>query len=71
MSRHSDDVAALLAELGMERALPVGHSMGAFVSVVVAHRHPQLMNRLILVDGGLPLEIPDGMAPPRPQPGSP
>lgn len=63
MSRHADDVAALLAELGVERALPVGHSMGAFVSVVLAHRHPHLMDRLILVDGGLPLEIPDGVAP--------
>lgn len=64
MARHADDVAALLAHLGVERALPVGHSMGAFVSVVLAHRHPHLMDRLVLVDGGLPLQIPDGVTAP-------
>ncbi|TRY18278.1 alpha/beta hydrolase [Tessaracoccus rhinocerotis] len=63
MSRHADDVAALLAHLGVGRVLPVGHSMGAFVSVVLAHRHPQLMDRLVLVDGGIPLQLPDGVDP--------
>ncbi|MCC2594019.1 alpha/beta hydrolase [Tessaracoccus sp. OS52] len=61
MVRHADDVAALLAHLGVEHVLPVGHSMGAFVSVVLAHRYPHLMDRLVLVDGGIPLRIPDGM----------
>lgn len=63
MSRHADDVAALLEHLGAERVLPVGHSMGAFVSVVLAHRHPGLMDRLVLIDGGIPLQLPDGVDP--------
>lgn len=63
MARHADDVAHALAHLGITRALPVGHSMGAFVAVVLAHRHPSLMDRLVLVDGGMPLELPEGAAP--------
>ncbi|GAB3815308.1 hypothetical protein GCM10028820_12540 [Tessaracoccus terricola] len=63
MARHADDVAALLDHLGVASVLPVGHSMGAFVSVVLAHRHPQLMDRLVLVDGGIPLQLPDGVDP--------
>ncbi|SDL49694.1 alpha/beta fold hydrolase [Tessaracoccus oleiagri] len=63
MARHADDVAEVLDHLGIERALPVGHSMGAFVAVVLAHRHPRFMDRLVLVDGGMPLELPAGVAP--------
>lgn len=62
MAQHADDVAALLDHLGVEQALPVGHSMGAFVSVVLAHRHPRIAERLVLVDGGIPLELPEGVA---------
>ncbi len=58
MVAHADDLAAVLDALGIERALVVGHSMGAFVSVVFAHRHPERVARLLLVDGGLPLQAP-------------
>ncbi|WP_225755505.1 alpha/beta fold hydrolase [Actinotalea sp. Marseille-Q4924] len=61
MPRHADDVAALAAALGVRRAVVVGHSMGGFVSVVLAHRHPVLVERLVLVDGGLPLALPAGV----------
>ncbi|MCG6567592.1 alpha/beta fold hydrolase [Tessaracoccus sp. ZS01] len=63
MAQHADDVAAALEHLGIHHVLPVGHSMGGFVSVTLAHRHPQLMDRLVLVDGGLPLPMPEGLAP--------
>lgn len=63
MARHADDVAHVLDHLGITRALPVGHSMGGFVAVVLAHRHPRFMDRLVLVDGGIPLELPEGVAP--------
>ncbi|MGK3816897.1 alpha/beta fold hydrolase, partial [Enterococcus faecium] len=36
MSAHSDDLAAILDAAGVDRALIVGHSMGAFVSAVFA-----------------------------------
>lgn len=64
MARHADDVATALEHLGNGRpAVVVGHSMGAFVGVVLAHRHPGLVASLVLVDGGLPLTPPDGVTP--------
>jgi pimeloyl-ACP methyl ester carboxylesterase len=32
--------------------------MGGFVAVVAANRHPQRFSRLVLLDGGLPLDHP-------------
>lgn len=61
MAAHADDLAAVLDALGVARALVVGHSMGGFVSVVFAHRHPDRVTRLVLVDGGLPLDVPAGL----------
>ncbi|MGD8200235.1 alpha/beta hydrolase [Ornithinimicrobium sp. W1679] len=64
MARHADDVAAALRLLGTGGpAVVVGHSMGAFVGVVLAHRHPGLVTSLVLVDGGLPLTPPAGVSP--------
>jgi lipase len=57
ISAHADDLVAVLDHVGIERATVVGHSMGAFVAVVAAHRHPQRVRSLILVDGGLPLDL--------------
>ena len=37
---HAADLAATLDFLGIQQTLVVGHSMGAFVSVVFAHLHP-------------------------------
>jgi pimeloyl-ACP methyl ester carboxylesterase len=51
----------VLDALDVDRALVVGHSMGAFVAVVLAHRHPDRVSRLLLVDGGLPLAVPEGI----------
>ena len=45
----ADDVAALARELGIESASLVGISMGGFISLVLALRHPELVCRLILV----------------------
>ncbi|MEX0427021.1 alpha/beta fold hydrolase [Nocardioides sp. DS6] len=61
MARHADDMAAVLDALGVARATVVGHSMGGFVAVVLAHRHPERVSRLVLVDGGLPFELPPGV----------
>lgn len=51
----ADDAAAALDAVEVDRAVVVGHSMGAFVAVVLAHRHPDRVASLVLVDGGLPL----------------
>lgn len=61
MATHADDLAAVVETLGLDRPVLLGHSMGAFVSVVAAHRHPDIARALILVDGGLPLGIPEGV----------
>ena len=38
MVSHAEDMAALLDAAGVEKAVVLGHSMGAFVAVVTAHR---------------------------------
>lgn len=63
MPSHADDVAAVLEHFGVESAVAVGHSMGGFVSVVLADRHPERVSSLVLVDGGMPLPPPEGVAP--------
>lgn len=61
MATHADDAVAVLDALGIERAVVAGHSMGGFAAVVLADRHPERVERLLLVDGGLPLPLPPGM----------
>lgn len=62
MAAHAADLAAALDALGIEKTVVVGHSMGAFVAVVFAHLHPERVSRLVLVDGGLPLDVPAGLS---------
>lgn len=61
MAAHADDVARIAEAAGVEQAVLLGHSMGGFAAVVAAHRHPSLVSRLVLVDGGLPLALPDAL----------
>ena len=62
MAAHAADLTALLDALGIDRTVVVGHSMGGFVSVVFAHLYPERVSRLLLVDGGLPLDVPSGLS---------
>jgi pimeloyl-ACP methyl ester carboxylesterase len=48
MDEMADDVAALLAGLGIERAIVGGFSMGGYVAFALLRRHPQLVRGLIL-----------------------
>src|SRR5207248_1989 len=61
MSQHAEDMVAVLDAIGVHRAVVTGHSMGAFVAVVLAAAHPDRVERLVLVDGGLPLSLPEGL----------
>lgn len=54
MAAHAADCVAVLDALGIEQAIVVGHSMGGFVASVLAHRFPERVERLVLVDGGAP-----------------
>jgi pimeloyl-ACP methyl ester carboxylesterase len=52
MEHHCKDVLALMNDQGLERSVLMGHSLGAFISLVFAAQYPQRVDRLILVDGG-------------------
>ncbi|MGH9283640.1 MAG: alpha/beta fold hydrolase, partial [Acidimicrobiales bacterium] len=44
----ADDVAAVAGELGLERVIPVGYSMGGSVAQLVWRRHPDLVSGMVL-----------------------
>ena len=48
------DLAAFVDQLGLERFVLVGHSMGGGVAFRYAADHPERVERLIIVDSGLP-----------------
>ncbi|MEU9046248.1 MULTISPECIES: alpha/beta hydrolase [unclassified Kitasatospora] len=62
---HADAVAAAVRAAGLSRVEVVGHSMGGAIAIVLAHRHPGLVSRLVLVDANL-----DPVTPDRQRPGS-
>lgn len=52
----ADTIIALLDTLGVERATFVGNSMGGVISLVIAEKAPQRVERLVLMgSGGAPL----------------
>lgn len=65
--QHAEDVAAAIRVAGFERPIVVGHSMGAFVAVRLAHAHPELVASLLLVDGGVPMRPAAGDSALRPE----
>ena len=48
MSHFADDAAALLTKLGIDKVDVVGISFGGMVAQHLAHRHPQLVRKLVL-----------------------
>jgi len=52
VENHCRDIVALMDDQGLERPVLMGHSLGAFISLVFAAKHPHRVERLILVDGG-------------------
>ena len=59
--QHADDVASVIQRLGIGRVILAGHSMGAYVALLTAERHPALDTDLVLVDGGVALPVPAGI----------
>lgn len=43
----ADDMAAVLAELGIERVITLGYSMGGPISMLFARRHPHLVDAVV------------------------
>ncbi|WP_412741661.1 alpha/beta fold hydrolase [Krasilnikovia sp. MM14-A1004] len=59
---HAADVCAVARQLAAPVVL-TGHSMGAYVALRAAVTAPGLVDRLVLIDGGLPLPAPTGVDP--------
>lgn len=55
----ADDAAALLGQLGIERAVVVGYSMGGPIALLLAHRHRAMCTGLVLE--ATALEFQDGL----------
>lgn len=60
LRQHAEDLATLMETYDMRSPVVVGHSMGAFAAVALADIAD--VSGLVLVDGGFPLVLPDGMA---------
>jgi pimeloyl-ACP methyl ester carboxylesterase len=63
MQVHARDCATLIEHASDQPVVVVGESMGAYVAVVLAAIRPDLVRRLVLVDGGLPPQLPEGIPP--------
>ncbi|MEO6941915.1 MAG: alpha/beta hydrolase [Terrimesophilobacter sp.] len=62
MPQHGHDLAAVVDAYGIGSAVVIGHSMGAFASLVFANMYPEKVVSLVLVDGGLPLPALPGLS---------
>lgn len=58
--QHVADLVTAAGQLGLDRPVLAGHSLGAYVALLAATRHPDRFGGLLLVDGGLPRPVPDG-----------
>ncbi|TAL16432.1 MAG: alpha/beta hydrolase [Frankiales bacterium] len=59
--RHAEDMVAVLDALGLDAVHVCGMSMGGFVAIDLAHRFPDRVRSLVLVDGGFPMAAPPGL----------
>jgi pimeloyl-ACP methyl ester carboxylesterase len=46
------DIEAFVAQLGLDNIVLIGHSMGGISAIIYAARHPELVNRLVIIDIG-------------------
>ena len=63
MRTHAEDLTAVLDHLELDRAVLLGHSMGAYVATTAATVDPKRWCSVVLVDGGVALPLPDGVDP--------
>lgn len=50
IDRYADLVAALISDLGLGHVVVVGLSMGGYIALAVARRHPDVLTGLVLAD---------------------
>lgn len=58
--QHVTDLITAAGQLGLDRPVLAGHSLGGYVALLAATRHPDRFGGLLLVDGGLPRPVPGG-----------
>jgi pimeloyl-ACP methyl ester carboxylesterase len=68
----ADDTAAALEQLGIEKADFFGYSMGAFIALQIAIRHPDVVRKLVLASvtynlGGVHPGLMEGLADMKPE----
>jgi len=49
---HAADLAELIDELGLDRPVVAGHSLGGFIALYFAAYYPQKLSKLVLIDAG-------------------
>lgn len=59
MENYADEVAALLSEKGVERAVIGGLSMGGYIALAVHRHHPELLAGLVLADTRAAADAPE------------
>jgi pimeloyl-ACP methyl ester carboxylesterase len=52
LEQHCRDISAVIGDLGLERVNLMGHSLGSYIGLVFAAEYPEVVSRLVLVDGG-------------------
>ena len=52
IKHHCQDILAVLDDLGFEKTVIMGHSLGAFIATAFGAEHSDRVDRIILVDGG-------------------
>jgi pimeloyl-ACP methyl ester carboxylesterase len=63
MAAHVEDAVAVLDHIGCPRAVVAGHSMGGYIVTRFTATVPDRLSAAVLVDGGLPLPVPEGVDP--------
>ena len=56
LSALAEDVVGVMDALDIGQAVLAGYSMGAWIAALVAIEHPERVDRLVLVDGGLAVD---------------
>ncbi len=62
MEQHADDLAALLNQLGVQKAIVAGLSMGGYVAFAFWRRHPERTAGIALIDTRAEPDSPPGKA---------
>ncbi len=52
LAKHCADIAAVIQGLGLTKVSLMGHSLGAYIGLVFAAEYPQMVDKLVLLDGG-------------------